>query len=62
MKMRRAFTLLEVLFSAGFPGPNGSVTMNGQTLKAEAAAEMEKLETQLLQQVASSDGYSFIIG
>ena len=49
-------------FPAGFPGPNGSVTMNGQTLKTEAAAEMDKLETQLLQQVASSDGYGFIIG
>ena len=49
-------------FPSGFPGPNGAVTMNGQTLKTEAAADMEKLETQLTQQVTSSDGYGFIIG
>ena len=49
-------------FPGGFPGPNGSVMLNGATLKQEAQAEMDKLELQLLNQVASGDGYGFIIG
>ena len=49
-------------FPSGFPGPNGSVTFNGATLKTEAQAEIEKLEKQLTNMVASSDGYAFIIG
>ena len=49
-------------FPGGFPGPNGNVTLNGATLKTEAQAEMEKLETQLFNLVTSSDGYAFIIG
>jgi hypothetical protein len=49
-------------FPSGFPGPNGSVTLNGSTLKQEAQAEIEKLETQLLNLVTSGDGYSFVIG
>lgn len=49
-------------FPGGFPGPNGSVTLNGATIKQEATVEMDKLEMQLLQQVTSSDGYGFIVG
>jgi hypothetical protein len=49
-------------FPGGFPGPSGNVTLNGATLKTEALAEMEKLETQLFNLVTSSDGYSFVIG
>ena len=49
-------------FPSGFAGPSGSVQFNGAAMKQEAQAEMEKLETQLLRQVASSDGYGFIIG
>jgi len=49
-------------FPSGFPGPNGSVTLNGAALKQEATVEIEKLETQLLNQVTSGDGYSFIVG
>jgi hypothetical protein len=49
-------------FPGGFPGPNGSVTLNGSALKQEAQAEIEKLETQLLNLVTSGDGYSFVIG
>jgi hypothetical protein len=49
-------------FPGGFPGPNGNVTLNGATLKQEASAEIEKLETQLLNIVTGSDGYGFIIG
>lgn len=49
-------------FPGGFPGPSGNVTLNGSTLKTEALAEMEKLETQLFNLVTSSDGYAFIVG
>ena len=49
-------------FPGGFPGPNGSVTLNGSTLKQEAQAEIEKLEKELLNLVTSGDGYSFVIG
>lgn len=49
-------------FPGGFPGPNGSVTLNGSALKQEAQDEIEKLETQLLNLVTSGDGYSFVIG
>ncbi len=49
-------------FPGGFPGPNGSVTLNGSALKNEANAEIEKLEKELLNQVAGGDGYGFSIG
>jgi hypothetical protein len=49
-------------FPGGFPGPNGSVVLNGAALKQEAQAEMDKLEIQLEKQVTSGDGYGFIIG
>jgi len=49
-------------FPAGFPGPNGNVTLNGDSIKQEAAAEIEKLEKQLLNLVTSGDGYAFVIG
>ena len=49
-------------FPSGFPGPNGNVMLNGATLKTEAQAETDKLEKELLNMVASSDGYAFIIG
>lgn len=49
-------------FPGGFAGPNGNIVLNGATLKSEASAEMEKLETQLMHHVAGSDGYGFIIG
>lgn len=49
-------------FPGGFAGPNGSVMLNGATLKQEAQVEIEKLELQLLNLVTSSDGYSFVIG
>ena len=49
-------------FPGGFPGPNGNVTLNGATLKTEAAAEIDKLEKQLLDLVTSGDGYAFVIG
>jgi hypothetical protein len=49
-------------FPSGFPGPNGSVMLNGATLKQEATVEIDKLEKELLNLVTSGDGYSFIIG
>lgn len=49
-------------FTTGFPGPNGNVTLNGDSIKQEAAAEIEKLEKQLMNLVTSGDGYAFVIG
>ena len=49
-------------FPSGFPGPSGNVQLNGATLKQEAQVEIDKLEKQLLDMVASGDGYGFIIG
>ena len=49
-------------FPSGFPGPNGAVMLNGDSLKAEAQVEMDKLELQLLNQVTAGEGYAFVIG
>lgn len=49
-------------FPGGFPGPNGSVTLNGATLKQEAKVELDNLEKELENLVVSGDGYSFVIG
>lgn len=43
-------------------GPQGGSTLNGDTLKAEAQAEMEKLEQEVSQQMAGGTGYSWLIG
>lgn len=43
-------------------GPGGGTTLNGDTLKAEAQAEMEKLEKDLDMAVAGGIGYGFLIG
>lgn len=47
---------------ATIAGPQGGSTLNGDTLKAEAQAEMEKLETEVSMQVAGGVGYGFTIG
>ena len=47
---------------ATIAGPQGGSTLNGDTLKSEAQAEMEKLEQEVSQQVAGGTGYSFLIG
>lgn len=47
---------------ATMAGPQGGTSLNGDTLKAEAQAEMEKLETEVSQQVAGGTGYSWVIG
>ena len=43
-------------------GPGGGTTLNGDTLKAEAQTEMEKLENDLAMAVAGGTGYGFLIG
>lgn len=43
-------------------GPNGGVTMNGNELKSEAQQEMEKLEEQLKNSTADTEGYGIFIG
>jgi len=40
----------------------GGASMNGDALKAEAQATMERLEEELKTQMDSDEGYSFIIG
>ena len=47
---------------ATIAGPGGGTTLNGDTLKAEAQQEMEKLETDLAMAVAGGTGYGFLIG
>ena len=47
---------------ATIAGPQGGSTLNGDTLKAEAQSEMEKLEEEVKTQVAGGAGYGFTIG
>ena len=47
---------------ATIAGPQGGSTLNGDTLKAEAQAEMEKLEQEVSMAVAGGTGYGFTIG
>lgn len=43
-------------------GPGGGTTLNGDTLKNEAQADIEKLEKELDMASAGGTGYSFLIG
>ena len=43
-------------------GPGGGTTLNGDSLKAEAQQEMEKLEKDLDMAAAGGVGYGFLIG
>ena len=47
---------------ATIAGPHGGSTLNGDALKNEAIAEMEKLDTELQTQIAGGVGYGFTIG
>ena len=47
---------------AQIAGPQGGTSLNGTAIKSEGTAEIEKLETDLMQQVAGGRGYTFIIG
>ena len=49
-------------FPGGLPGPGGSVLLNGEQMKSEGQAEMEKLEMELQNFVTSRDGMPFRIG
>ena len=43
-------------------GPQGGSQLNGDTLKQEAQAELEKLENEVALAVSGGVGYSFVIG
>lgn len=47
---------------ATIAGPQGGSALNGDSLKAEAQAEMEKLETEVSMAVPGGTGYGFLIG
>jgi hypothetical protein len=47
---------------ATIAGPQGGSALNGDSLKQEAQAEMEKLETEVSTAVPGGNGYGFIIG
>ena len=47
---------------ATIAGPQGGGQLNGDTLKNEAAQEMEKLEAEVATAVPGGSGYSFLIG
>lgn len=47
---------------ATIAGPQGGTSLNGQSLKAEAQAEMEKLDNEVALAVSGGNGYGFIIG
>lgn len=49
-------------FPGGLPGPAGSVLLNGQQLKTEGFADLERLEIELQNFVISRDGMPFRIG
>ena len=44
------------------PGPAGGVSLNGDALKQESVAEMEKLEQELLRYAEGGEPPTFIIG
>lgn len=43
-------------------GPQGGTSLNGDALKSEAQAEMERLEAELANGIDADIGYGFIIG
>ena len=47
---------------ATIAGPQGGSALNGDALKAEATAEMEKLEAEVSMAVPGGTGYGFTIG
>ena len=47
---------------ATIAGPQGGSSLNGDALKTEAQAEMEKLEQDVINQVSGGVGYGFSIG
>ena len=47
---------------ATIAGPQGGSTLNGESLKAEAQAEIESLKADLVLQIGGGVGYGFTIG
>lgn len=47
---------------ATIAGPQGGSSLNGDALKQEAQAEMEKLEAEISTQMSGGRGYGFLIG
>ena len=47
---------------ATIAGPQGGTSLNGDSLKAEAQQEMDKLELEVSQAVPGGTGYGFLIG
>ena len=48
---------------ASITGPQGGTTLNGDTLKSEGQAEMERLETEVANQMTGENSsYTFLIG
>lgn len=47
---------------ATIAGPQGGSSLNGDSLKAEAQQEMEKLEKDVMEAVPGGNGYGFTIG
>jgi hypothetical protein len=47
---------------ATIAGPQGGTSLNGTSLKAEAQAELEKLENEAFTAVSGGTGYTFLIG
>jgi len=49
-------------FPGGLPGPGGSVLLNGEQMKADAVADLERLEMEIQNFVTGRDGMPFRIG
>lgn len=49
-------------FQSGLPGPGGAVMLNGEAMKSEALADLERLEIELQNFVTGRDGMPFRIG
>jgi hypothetical protein len=43
-------------------GPQGGITLNGDSLKTEAQADMDKLEEELKNLIDQREGYGFVVG
>lgn len=47
---------------ATIAGPGGGTTLNGDSLKSEATADLERLEIEVSTQMTGGPGYSWLIG
>jgi hypothetical protein len=69
-KWLRDYTLAKCKYMLGearskfntIAGPQGGTSLNGDALKQEAQAEMERLEIEVKTQTGGGQGYSFAIG